>query len=92
MRRIFMNSLSVVVVVLAISFIGNPVVLAGSKDMVGGKRVMFQDDSVESMRDVFARREMDDKEYKEKMLANSDETIKLLTEIRDLLQQLNEKE
>jgi len=92
MKRFIMYSLSIILVILAINFNGITVVQAASKDMVGGKRDMFQDDSVESMRDVFARRETEDKNYKKKMLANSDKSIKLLMEIRVLLQQLNEKE
>jgi len=92
MKKIFLFCLSVTLVVLTINFIGSTVAQAGTKNMSAGKRVTFKDDSVESMRDVFARRETEDKEYKEKMLANSDATIELLTEVRDLLQQLNEKE
>ena len=89
MKKVLLYSL---MAILVFSLFGSTDVQAGTKDMVATKREKFKDDSVESMRDVFDRRESEEKEYKKKMLSNSDKTIKLLTEIRDLLLQLNEKE
>ena len=43
------------------------------------------------MRDVISQREEEDKEYRQKMLENSDKVIALMTEIKDLLQQLKEE-
>ncbi|MCK5082756.1 MAG: hypothetical protein KAR31_07595 [Candidatus Omnitrophica bacterium] len=80
-----------VLVVLALSLFAGQNVYAGSKDMVASKRTMHKDDSTESMRDVYIRREKESKEYKEKMISNSEESIELLKEIRNLLRRLNEK-
>jgi len=76
---------------LAVNFIGSAGVLAGTKDMVAGKKDKFKDDNVESMRDVFSRRESEEREYKQKLLKNSNETVRLLNEIRKLLVKLNNK-
>ncbi len=65
---------------------------AGSESLKAEKRTIYQDDSGESMRDVYVRRETEDKEYKQKILSNSEESVILLKEIRDLLQQLNARE
>ena len=92
MRMKVSYCLTAMVIVLASGLLAGGQVQAGSKDMVAGKRDKFQDDSVESMREVLEQREEKDKEYREKTLANSEETIGLLKEIRDLLRQLNEKE
>ena len=72
-------------------FLGSVPARAGSQDLEADKRTKFEDDSVESMRDVFMRREEESREYREKILANSEKTIKLLEEIKELLQRLNEK-
>ena len=82
---------AVMIFVLVVSLLVGTGVQAGSKDLAAEKRVKFTDDSVESLRDVFKQREEKEKEYREKMLANSTDSIKLLKEIRNLLQQLNEK-
>ena len=55
------------------------------------KRKKFKDDSIESMRDVFARKEAEEEEYRQKMLSNSDQMVELLIQVRDLLMQLNAK-
>ena len=82
----------IVITLFSLSYLGIMEVQAGSKDMVAGKRTKFQDGSVASMRDVLARREAEEEAYRQKMLSNSDQTIALLTQVRDLLEQLNEKE
>lgn len=79
------------IIVLALSLLFSTVVMGGTKNLVAGKKLKFEDDSVESMRDVLIRREGESKEYREKMLSNSKESIVLLKEIRDLLKQLNEE-
>lgn len=64
---------------------------AGSEDMDTSKRKIYQNNTTESMRDVYIRRESEDKAYKDKLLLNSNESVKLLKEIRNLLKQLNAK-
>ena len=83
--------LTVTSLIFGVGLVGNTGVEAGSKDMVAGKRAIFKDDSIESMRDVFKRQEIEGKEYKKIMLINSEKSVKLLKEIRDLLRQLNEQ-
>lgn len=92
MRKKASKYLSVILVVLALSPFVGQTVYAGSKDLVSSKRNIYKDDSTESMRDVYIRRDEESKEYKGKMLSNSEESVRLLREIRDLLQELNEKE
>ena len=84
--------LLVTLVTLAIILVGGQSVYAGSKDLDAGQRNIYKDDSTESMRDVYIRREVESKEYKEKILSNSEESVRLLREIRDLLHKLNAKE
>lgn len=91
MRNKVSFGVMVIIVSFLLSFMGGAEVQAGSKDMVSGKKTRFQDDSVTSMRDVFAQREAEEDEYREKILSNSDQTIELLTQIRDLLESLNEE-
>ena len=92
MRKNTSTYLSVILVVLALSLSVGQAVYAGSKDLVAGQRNIYKDDSTESMRDVYIRREAESKEYRETMLSNSKESVKLLREIRDLLQRSNAKE
>ena len=82
----------VVVILFSLSYLGVMEVQAGSKDMVASKRTKFKDDNVESMRDVFALREAEEEKYRQKMLSNSDQAIRLLMQVRDQLIQLNAKE
>ncbi len=91
MRNKVSFGVMVIIVSFLLSFMGGAEVQAGSKDMVAGKRTRYQDDRVASMRDVFAQREAEEDEYREKILSNSDQTIELLTQIRDLLESLNEE-
>lgn len=90
------NKVSLMVLVVIISFLislmGDIEVQAGSKGLISGKRTKYQDNKSTSMRDVFAQKEIEEDEFREKVLLNSDETIELLTQIRDLLKSLNEKE
>ena len=65
---------------------------AGSKELTAQKREKYEDNSVESMKDVIVKQEEGKKEYTETMMANSNQTVRLLEEIRDLLKLLNEKE
>ena len=44
-----------------------------------------------SMKDLMEKREEEDQAYKAKMMSNSNKTIALLEEIRDLLKQLTEE-
>ena len=84
--------ISVMIIMIFSLFILNDLVVeAGTKDMVATKRTKFKDDGVESMRDVFARKEAEEEEYRQKMLANGNQTIDLLRQVRDLLIQLNKK-
>jgi hypothetical protein len=92
MRNKILPCLFVVFALFVVSLMGGREVQAGSKDMVSSKRLKFEDDSVESMRDVFARKEAEEEEYRKKMLSNGDKTIELLTQVRDLLRTLNEKD
>ena len=91
MRNKVLFGVMVVIVFFLLSFIGRIEVQAGSKDMISSKRTRFKDDNVASMRDVFAQKEAEEDEYRQKMLSNSDQTIELLTQIRDLLESLNEE-
>jgi len=89
MRKIIVCTLSVIV---ALGIIGSTVVQAGTRDMVAGKKLKFEDDSVKSMRDVFERRDDKEKYYRETMTTNSNLTVELLADIKDLLRRLNNKE
>ena len=86
-KRIFDYFLLILVALVLSLFVGQSV-YAGSKDLVANKRNIYKDDGTESMRDVYTRREAESKEYRAKMLFNSEESIRLLKEIRDLLQKL----
>jgi len=81
----------VVVTLFSLSFLGMMEAQAGSKDLVATKRTKFKDNDVESMRDVFDVRDKKEDQYRQKMLSNSEQTIQLLTEVRDLLIRLNAK-
>jgi large-conductance mechanosensitive channel len=91
MNKALIHYLGIAVVTFMVSFSNVGTVQAGSKDMVAQKREKFEDDSVESMKDLMAKREEDNQAYKKKMMSNSDKTVMLLEEIRDLLKQLNEE-
>jgi len=91
MRNKVSFGVMVIIVSFLLSFMGGAEVQAGSKNMVSGKRTRYQDDNVVSMRDVFAQKEIEEDEFRKKVLSSSDETIELLTQIRDLLKSLNEK-
>jgi len=80
-----------IAMVSLIFLVGIAGVEAGTKDLDPGKRIKFEDDSAESMKDVIERRETEEKTYRATMLQNSMTTIALLTEIRDLLMKLNLK-
>ena len=91
MRKISVFGSIIVIAFFLLSILGGMIAQAGTKDMTATKRTKFKDDSVESMRDVLARKEAEDDEYRQKMLSNSDQAIELLTQVRDLLKQLNAK-
>jgi len=81
----------VISLVLALHLLVMTEAFAGTKDLDAGKRVKYGDGTVKNMRDTFERRELEDKEYRTTMIKNSEESLKLLEQIRNLLQQLNEK-
>jgi len=81
----------IVITFFMLSVSGGMIAQAGTKDMVATKRTKYKDDGVESMRDVFARKEAEEEEYREKMLSNSNQTVELLKQVRNLLRQLNAK-
>ena len=91
MRKKYVVILSVAAAMLALVFLTQEI-HAGSRDMVATKRDVFQDDGSVSMRDMFKKREQDDERFRETLISNSEESIRLLREIRDLLVSLNEKE
>jgi len=91
MQKKSVFGLNIVIALFLLSLMGGMEAQAGTKDMEATKRTKFKDDSVESMRDVFARKEAEEDEYRQKMLSNSDQMIELLTQVRDLLRQLNAK-
>ena len=91
MRRKSLQYLTAIVIVLVLNLLVGTKVQAGSKKMIAGKKEVFKEDSAKSMSDVFKRSELENKEYRGKMIFNGEESVKLLKEIRDLLQQLNEK-
>jgi len=82
----------IVIALFLLSVMGSIEAQAGTKNMEATKRTKFKNDSVESMRDAFIRKEAEEKEYRQKMLSNSDQTVQLLMQVRDLLRQLNKKE
>ncbi len=106
MRKRILKYLTAVSVVTMVNLLAGTAVQAASEKMVAGKRVIFQDNKMESLQDVINRREEDDqeykrvmlsdskkaKEYRKQMLSNGRESIKLLKEIRSLLRQLNRKD
>jgi len=81
----------IIIALFLLSSMGDFKAQAGTKDMTATKRKKYTDDSVESMRDVFARREVEEEEYRKAMLLNSSQTVALLAQVRDLLIQLNAK-
>ena len=92
MRKNFLQYFVIVVIMMGLVVHIGTGVQAGTKDFDAAKRAKFEDDNVESMRDVIKRREEKEEEYKKQLLADNEESIELLKEIRDLLQQLNEEE
>lgn len=92
MKKFFLYCLAITIIMFSVSFSNIISAHAGSKDMVAGKKEKFKDDSVENMRDLMEKSTIESKAYKERMLSNSDQTVALLKEIRDLLQQLNEED
>ena len=92
MRKKLSRHLAVIIIISMASLFMNSGVQAGSKSTEATKRTAYQDDSTESMYEVNRRLEAETKEYKQKILLNGEESIRLLREIRDLLQELNEKE
>ena len=91
MRTKNMMGLLVIMAALALALLAQDL-YAGSKDLVATKRDIFQDDTAVSMRDMYVKREQEDKAFRETLMANSEESVKLLREIKVLLQRLNEKE
>lgn len=91
MRKKTSNYLLVVLVVLTLILFVSQTVHAGSKSLAATKRNVYKDGSTESMRDVYTRRDAESKEYNRKMLSNSEESVRLLKEIRDLLRAQNTK-
>ena len=88
MRKKISMYLSGMLIILTLSLSACPIVHAGSKDLNAGKRIIYQDDSTESMRDVYIRRETESKEHNQTIFSNSEESVRLLREIRDILQKL----
>jgi len=80
-----------IIAVLGLSLAGITKVQAGTKDLIGGKKIRYEDDNARSLRDSFGQREEEVRLYRDKMLANSDESKRLLKEIRDLLRMLNRR-
>lgn len=91
MRKKYVMILPVAMIALALVFLSQEL-YAASKDMVASKREVFQDDSVISMRKMFTKRQSEDKEHRETLMSNSEESVRLLREIRNLLRELNAKE
>ena len=91
MKKKVLKCLAVTLVVLGLSLLIGQVVHAGSKSLAATKRNVYKDGSTESMRDVYTRRDAESKEYNRKMLSNSEESVRLLKEIRDLLRAQNTK-
>lgn len=91
MRKKCVMALSLAAAVLALIFLTQEL-QAASKDMVATKREVFQDDTSVSMRDMFAKRQAEEEEYRKVLMADSKESVRLLREIRDLLKDLNAKE
>ena len=90
-KKLFRQSIAIVII-LVVSLPICSGAQAGNKSMEAAKRTIYQNDSTESMYEADLKREAEEKEYKAKVLSNGEESVKLLKEIRDLLQQLNEKE
>jgi len=82
----------IIAMIFGMFILNDLAVQAGTKDMEATKRTKFKDDGVESMRDVFARKEAEEEAYRQKMLSNSDQMVDLLADVRKLLVQLNAKE
>ncbi len=91
MRKKSVFSPMIIIMLLVLSLMGGMVAQAGTKDMDATRRTKFKDDSVESMRDVFDRKEAEEKAFRQTMLSNSNKTVELLSQVRDLLIKLNEK-
>jgi hypothetical protein len=92
MRNKLSQYFMVVCVVVVLGLSVSPGVQAASEDTKATKRAVYQDDSTESMAEVNLRRDAEEKEYRQAMLSNGEESIALLIEIRDLLAQLNARE
>ena len=92
MRKKLCRLFITIFIILLISLIMSSGVQAASKSTEATKRTVYQDDSTASMRVMNIRHDIEVKEYNQKILSNNEESIKLLKEIRDLLQQLNAKE
>lgn len=81
----------VIIMFFVLSLTSGMIAQAGTRDMAATRKTKFKDDSVASMRDVFDRKEAEEKAYKQTMLANSNKTVELLSQVRDLLIKLNAK-
>ena len=81
MNKKGLRNLSVITIILAVSLLA-----------VRGVQAENQDSNTGNMREMIERRDTEGKEYKQRTLSNSEEGLRLLREIRDLLRQLNEKE
>ncbi|MCH8286917.1 hypothetical protein IIB79_10380, partial [candidate division KSB1 bacterium] len=69
MKKKTLYCLVVTAIMFSVSFLDIIPVYAGSKSMVAGKREKFKDDSVDSMKNLFEKREAKSKAYKEKMMS-----------------------
>ncbi len=90
-KTLFKHSIVVMIISMISLFVSTAAVQADSKDVESTNEWIFQNNTTENMRDVYVRRETETKEYNQKVLSNSEESIKLLKEIRDLLIKLNAK-
>lgn len=92
MRKKYSRNM-VVVVVLVLSLTGGVWAQSESKDSPAakGKSYKFQEDGSGGMGDVFRKRDEEEQRYRETMLKNSEEMIRLLREILTTLKQPKEQ-
>jgi len=91
MKKKFRRYLVMMTAVLALSLFGGTIGQVDSQETIASKRIKPKYESAANILDETKRNEIEDKAYRDKMLSNSQESIELLKEIRDLLQQLNAK-
>jgi hypothetical protein len=85
MKRKFLKYFMVTCIVLSFS-------LSIATGTQAAKKKVYGEDESANMREMNIMQNNVDKEYRNKMLSTSKQSVALLKEIRDLLKQLNEKE